>query len=135
MEVRKDFAKRCKALAESTPKEAIANLLKSMLPREPVRTRPVSGRLAQAPVAGDADAYRVVPRDPLKPMRPVRTRKLRNRSYEVLPTRNRARPGTKRWSQLNIVLTNTDTRSARLAGAENVDIKFAVEEGYIRFTD
>lgn len=137
MEVRKSFAKAVTDIAVATPREAVANLLRSMLPREPVRTRPISASPTRSsPTFMDTtDGPVMVMRDPFKPLRPVRARKLRNRVYAATGKRNAARYGSKRYNQLEIVLGHTTTRDARLAGAESVDITFAEDEGYIKFTD
>lgn len=132
MEVRKDFAKRVSAIAQSTPREVISNLLRSMLPREPVKTRSPEA-WTPTPAQRSLQEFRAE-RDPFAARMATRRRKVRNRSYEVIFTRNRARPGTKRHTQLQIVLDNTNTASAMRAGAESVDITFAESEGYIRFT-
>lgn len=52
MLVKKDFAKRVAKLSESTPREAIANLLSALMPRVPTQTRP------RTPVAELDDTYR-----------------------------------------------------------------------------
>ena len=56
------------------------------------------------------------------------------RFYEVLRTNHGARRGSKRATQLEIVLAHTDTLSAKRAGAEGIDINFAEAQGLIRFT-
>ncbi len=53
-------------------------------------------------------------------------------SYRILRRNHAARPGSKRARQLDIVLAYTNTEMARMAGAEAVDIKFALETGLIK---
>lgn len=85
MEVRKSFPKQVKALAESTPREAIANLLSALMPRVAVQTKapraytpPPTYDDWGTPSAGQPD-----PMAKLQRKRAPRTRSA-NRSYEVL---------------------------------------------------
>lgn len=135
MEVPTDFAKRVAALSESTPHEAIANLLSALMPRVQSTVRPPT------PVA---DQY--VPRDkpirydypspspnPMRKLRSPRTRRPRSAAYKVLSTYHNARRGTKRANHLNIVLRHTNTFDAIQEGAEPCDFKYAEEIGLITF--
>lgn len=134
MEVKPGFAKRAKAIAEATPREAIANLLKAMLPREPVRTRPVQTYTPPAPPQGtmtDDGEVRVADPFVTRLKRTVRTRSARSYSYTIVSRVHGARPGTKRAKQLDIVLAFTNTRQAIAAGAEWVDFKYAEQIGLI----
>jgi hypothetical protein len=130
MKVRKDFAKQVAALAQSTPKAALGNLLQGMLPRRPVETRQRSSVpvLMAAPVAGGV-------RDPFAPRKPRRRRipTGKSRAYVVL-WRYRARRTSKRQEQLEIIYAHSNTADAVAAGAEIAFINFAEKEGFISFS-
>lgn len=80
MEVRKSFPKQVKALAESTPREAIANLLSALMPRVAVQTKAPAAYTPPAPIPGYGQPD---PMAKLQRKRAPRTRSA-NRSYEVL---------------------------------------------------
>jgi hypothetical protein len=147
MEVRKDFAKRTKALAESTPREAIENLLRALLPPEPVRVR------SYAPATPDwaQDDKRQLPRDPVRRdpfvsptmFKKLKTRRPKSRAYKVLnPTGYcNHRYGTWRASMVEAIVRSTNELEAVAYLADKypsvadkgVDLAFAESVGYITF--
>lgn len=52
--------------------------------------------------------------------------------YEVVNRDHGARPGSKRAIQLDIVFKHKTAQSAKAAGAEAVDLSFAIAQGFIR---
>lgn len=134
MEIRKDFGQRVKALSESTPREAIANLLSALMPRVEARVRPAA-QPDWAPTPRQVDPDPLAKLMPLRQRRAPRTRRAMFRRYTVVSTYIPARTGTKRYHQTKIVLDHTDTRAARLAGAENCDFDYAVQCGLIKYEE
>ena len=133
MDIPQDFAGKVGELSSSTPREAIANLLSALLPRVRATTRPPVPIFIGMDL-GMETTYSPDPMRNLARLRSPRTRSPRGqRSYTVVSTRHSARAGTKRARQLEIVLSHTDTASARMAGAEPRDFTYAEEIGCITF--
>lgn len=146
MEVRPGFAKRAKAIAEATPREAIANLLKAILPREPVRVRPVQTYTpdpAPAPVRQDPLTGEVIAmRDPFaaRLKRTIKRRTRRGMEYTVLNPHARLNHKSGTWTaaMVGVALnhTNTATADADMAGHvkysdRKIDWNWLTKVGYI----
>lgn len=149
MEVREDFAERVSAIAESTPRNAIENLLLGLMPRVPVTARTVAadgaGR-AMAPLAISNDGtVTEAPRTFFtKLTRAPRTRQPRGRAYTVLDPaayRNH-RAGTWTYAMVRAAtdpdVTNTLAAVQKLR--ENypqydrpIDFNWLAKVGYISF--
>lgn len=145
MKIQPDFAERVSALAESTPREAVANLLRAMLPPQPVRVRSYE----PAPASAEAAPPPPVARDPFAKLmrgpRPLRTRRTRTRAYRVLNPYGHGnhRRGTWRAAMVEaIVRCEESTEAGALAylernyphlASKGVDLAFAESVGYITF--
>lgn len=144
MEVRKDLGDRVAALAESTPREAIENLLKALLPRVPVQVRapvPQAEKLPRAPSPVDTTPEW---RDPFRKLtRGAKGRKPKARGYRVLNHSGymNHRMGTWRRHMVEaIVKSNSElealaylsTNYPHLAD-KGVDIAYAESVNYITF--
>lgn len=138
MKVRKDFAKQVRALAESTPRAAIGNLLQGMLPRRQVSTRSadVQFRTRDTVLPTGEIVREALPptRDPFAPRKRTRRRVPagKSRDYRVV-LRYRARRASKRQEQLEIIYAHSNTADAVAAGAEIAFINYAEKEGFISF--
>jgi hypothetical protein len=132
MEVRKDFAKRVSAIAKATPREAVGNLLKGLLPKEPVRTRAPSppawakaigeGMYAGRPEKPPFGAVR----DPLAPLRKVRRRAPRSARYVAIellvrPERSGLKRGSGRYAKLEWLWDHNVTNASECLGMDAVD--------------
>lgn len=142
MEVRKSFPKQVKALAESTPREAIANLLSALMPRVAVQTKApqpytTPDWATEYPAPGGPD-----PMAKLTKKRAPRTRTA-NKSYAVLMPH--AYTGHRRQSwrgrMVEAVVLNQDEASAMAwlqekwpaYAAKGIDFAWCAAQGYIRY--
>ncbi len=150
MLVPKDFATQVSALAESTPREAIANLLSALLPRVVAKTRPP--QLVKADFEYDArspyakhmaeNTY-----DPMSKLtrsrRAPRTRMPRHRVYRVLYAQAKHNHRARTWTRAMVdAITSSTSEAGAAAFLQEVypqyadrhpDIPWCVEKGYITF--
>lgn len=142
MEVRKDFPKRVAKLAESTPREAIANLLSALLPRVPAITRPAAPYTPPSELYGSPEPYTPDPMAKLKRRRgPTRTRKPRSAKYRVLNHGAKwAHRGWRGAMVAAVVEHNTEQDALAWLAAnypkyvhKGVDVSWCVQQGYITF--
>lgn len=134
MEVRKDFAARVQAMAASTPREAIANLLSALMPREPVATRPAAPvPSAPAPAA---------PPSRFGPKRGTRTRRaaIDYKTLTVVSPGNPYRAGTKAAQTFDLFRQYDGSKVYTVkfnADSEKHDmgyLNYASRDGYITLT-
>lgn len=138
MKVPKGHAKRVTEICTATPREAVANLLRAMLPRVPIATRPVTP--ATMP-------ERIIQPNPLARLtrapagRRIRTRSV-NRSYVVLKPSAHSNHKQRTWTNamVHCALSCSNTRDAdnhrRTYYPEYekyIDWSWLVGQGYITF--
>jgi hypothetical protein len=139
MDVPKDFAKQVSALSQSTPREAIANLLSALMPRVQATTRaptPVShmtdGELVRE-LRGDRAPYDFSP-DPMRKL----TRTRRTRKTLPMGTLSYIRPNPKRgasarrYAQYQLGMTANQAIAAGLTAA---DILWDIDHCFIVFKE
>lgn len=152
MKVHKGFAPRVKELASSTPREAIGNLLRSMLPRVPVATRPSEawrGFPSQDPAYQELRATRAAERDPFAAKLKGLKRRSRVNAYRVIDVRaeRKHRVGTWTYAMVRSVVggyVNAVAEWAKPHDAEKfmrtfhgdyadrrIDWNWLAEQGYI----
>lgn len=115
MEVPDNFGTRLTAIAETTPRSALANLLEALCPRRPVATRaptgwsPVSGAHNDAADGTWGGSFKKLKR------RATRTRAAGNVNYTVnVPTAwLNHRSGTRTRAMVESILACTNTADAR----------------------
>lgn len=148
MNVSDDFGERVSAIAESTPRNAIENLLLGLMPRVPVTARKVAvdngGRPVDPPVTLQPDGT-VQPGPFRKLVRGPRTRQPRGRAYTILDSNatRHHRPGTWTFAMVRCATTpdeaNTLTATTKLRDEypifadRNIDWNWLAKVGYISF--
>lgn len=139
MEVPKNFSERLTAIAETTPREVLANVLAALTPRVPVQTRapsewsPEERRLAPPPRIAPAPG-------PFK--RLTRIRRKGTTHYDVLvpSAYNNHKRHTWTFAMVYCIVHNTNTAGAADMLAErwpeyvskNFDLLWLSKVGYIR---
>lgn len=136
MQVPKDFAARVQGICTATPREAMANILLAMLPREPVTTRPPAPVQADVRIVGGE--FPKVFRAPSR-----RVRKSKGRSYKLLVDpcaayRHRAGTWTREMVHCILRAGNTEDAAALLRERDlfpgkTLDFNWAEKVGYIAF--
>lgn len=140
MEVRKDFGDRLKALADSTPKEAVANLIRALMPKTQVTTRAPTADYAPTRISPVP-----MPRDPLAPRKMVRMKWSREDMKTITVTypegRSPYKYGTKAWATFQLFRESKTVRDFRMKVAENPDrydagyLRYSSRDGYIKIGD
>ena len=111
MEIRDGFADALTAIAESTPRNAIENLLMGLMPRVPVQTKRVDvdngGRAVRQPLTEQSKDYL----SRFGKIRAPRTRAPRSGQYEVVSPHaaQNHRPGTWRHAMVSAATNYVDT--------------------------
>lgn len=142
MEVREDFAERVSAIAESTPRNAIENLLLGLMPRVPVTARRLATDSAGRAVV-PAPEPEAQPRGFFKLTRAPRTRRVRGRDYTVLDStahrNHRAGTWTHAMVRCAVLCKNTEEATATLRSTwpeyaeRTIDFNWLAKVGYIVF--
>lgn len=131
MEIRKDFAKRVEALAQSTPREAIANIISALMPREPVKTKmPFTAQEIYDEITRDRpDPMAKLQRRSARVRKPLPTGKL---AY-VVPKNPKKGKSAERFAQYYGMNGATASYLVSVTQLTASDIQWDVDHGFVRF--